>query len=521
MKKQILASVFTDNMVLQRRKPVKFFGTAAAGSLVELAFNGQTAAARADDSGNWQVELAPMEAASSLTLTAVCGDCRVTLSNIAIGEVWLAGGQSNMEFALENCTDWDRVRQSPHPNVRFFYTPKYPYVNEAYHAAFDRAKWQLSDGRELGTWSAVGYLFAEKLANDLGVCVGIIGCNWGGTSASCWMSREAILADEQTRIYMDEYDQRNCGVSLEQQRREYEDYLAYESAWDVRAERYFAEHPDAGWLEAQKIIGECRYPGPVNAFSQFRPTGQYWQMLRRISPYTLRGFLYYQGENDDIRPRMYEALLSNLIRLWRRDWEDEGLTFLITQLPMHRYAGSPDFQNWPLLREAQMNVFANMAHTGIAVIPDCGQFNEIHPVNKGPVGYRLALQAEFRPYGILAEEDAFGPIFARKELHGNTLEAFFQHCKGGLVLGGKPECYEIAGADKVFYPADIQVKAQSVVFRSDKVARPVYARYCWSNYCTPTLFCGNGLPASPFRTDMDDELDTNTGADVVQQKLET
>lgn len=521
MNKKILAAVFTDNMVLQRRKPVKLFGNVAAGALVEIKFNGQEVTAYADGDGNWQTELSPMEASVNLTLTAVCQDCKVTLSNIAVGEVWLAGGQSNMEFELQNCTDWNRVSQSPNPNVRFFYTPKYPYVNQEYYEAFDKALWQLSDDEEFGTWSAVGYLFAEKLANDLGVTIGIIGCNWGGTSASCWMDRESIMADEQTRIYMDEFDERNEGISMEQQKKDYDEYVEYDTAWNVRSQKLFAEHPDTDWFEAQKIIGECKWPGPINNFNQFRPTGQYWQMIRKICPYTLQGFIYYQGENDDIRPRMYDRLLTNLIKLWRRDWGDDTLTFIITQLPMHRYSGSPDFKNWPILREAQMNVFDSLDNTGIAVIPDCGQFSEIHPVNKGPVGYRLALQAELSPYGIIDEEDAFGPIFTRKEIRGSVIETFFKHCKGGLVLKGEPEYYEIAGEDKIFYPAHIKVKETSVEFSSDKVDNPIYARYCWSNYCNPTLFGGNGLAASPFRTDMDDELDTNIGADVVQQNLET
>lgn len=520
MNKKILAAVFTDNMVLQRQKPVKLFGNVPAGAEVEITFNNQKVKASADGEGNWQAELSPMEAAEGLTLTAQCGGCSVTLSNIAIGEVWLAGGQSNMEFPLSDCTDWDRVSRSPHPNVRFFYTPKFPYVCDEYYEAFDKACWQLSDDKEFGTWSAVGYLFAEKLADDLGVTIGIIGCNWGGTSASCWMSREAITVDEQTRIYMDEFDERNKDIPLEQQRKDYDEYVVYDAAWNERSQKLFSEQPDMDWFEAQKIIGECKWPGPINNFNPFRPTGQYLQMIRKICPYTLKGFIYYQGENDDIRPRMYDRLLTNLIRLWRKDWGDEELTFIITQLPMHRYSGSPDFKNWPILREAQMNVFDSLDNTGIAVIPDCGQFSEIHPVNKGPVGYRLALQAEFKPYGIIDEDAAFGPIFDHKEIRGNVLETFFKHCKGGLVLKGEPEYYEIAGADKIFYPADIKVKPSSIEFSSDKVNTPVYARYCWSNYCTPTLFGSNGLAASPFRTDMDDELDTNIGADVMQQNLE-
>lgn len=523
MKKKILAAVFTDNMVFQRDKAVKLFGNVAAGRQVTVDFNSRTVSATADDNGYWETELAPMSAATNLSLTAVCGEDKVVLNNIAIGEVWLAGGQSNMEFVISSCTDWDRIKDVKDRdfNVRFFYTPKFAYVTDEYYEAFDNAHWQLADDEGFKDWSAIGYLFAEKLSKDLGVTVGIIGCNWGGTSASCWMSREAITADDETRIYMDEFDERNKDIPLDVQRKDYDEYVVYDTAWNERSQKLFSEHPDTDWFEAQKIIGECKWPGPINNYNPFRPTGQYWQMIRKISPYTLRGFIYYQGENDDMRPRMYDRLLTNLIRLWRKDWEDESLTFIITQLPMHKYSGSPDFKNWPILREAQMHVFDTVANTGIAVIPDCGQYNEIHPVNKGPVGYRLALQAEYKPYGLIDEEDAFGPVYTHKEIHGNVIETFFKHCKGGLVLKGEPEYYEIAGADKIFHPADIKVKDSSIEFSSGNVKEPVYARYCWSNYCTPTLFGANGLAASPFRTDMNDELDTNVGSDVMQQNLET
>ncbi|MCM1308965.1 MAG: sialate O-acetylesterase [Butyrivibrio sp.] len=520
MSKKILAPVFTDNMVLQRGKKIKLWGTAAPDSQISVTLGVVSAEAVSDNDGSWSLELAPMQAEDGLTLTASDGESRVTLSNIAVGEVWLAGGQSNMAFELSRCTDWERISSAPCSKVRFFYTPKHDFEDEAYFEAWENAEWQLTDSEEFGTWSAVGYIFAQRLANALGVTVGVIGCNWGGTSASVWMSREALSSDEDIRIYIDEFDEFNRGVPLEQQKKEYLEYAAYHSEWDAKCAELYEKNPATEWSEALKICGECRWPGPINSFNPFRPCGQYAQMIQKICPYTLRGFIYYQGENDDFRPRIYQKLLTALIELWRRDWQDDGLEFIITQLPMHRYEADPDFKNWPLIREAQLNVFKALPHTGIAVIPDCGQFNEIHPTNKTPVGERLALQALYGAYGLIDKSEAFGPIYSRKEIRGNALEVFFENADSGLTLKGKPECFEIAGSDKVFYPADISLNGSSVQFSSDKVSSPAYARYCWSNYCTPTLYGANGLPASPFRTDADDESNLETGAAKIQQKLE-
>lgn len=520
MSKKILAPVFTDNMVLQRDKKIKLWGKASPDSRISITLGNTSADTVSDGTGAWSLELAPMPAADGLTLTASDGVSDVTLANIAVGEVWLAGGQSNMEFELSKCTDWERVQAAPCSKVRFFYTPKHDFEDEAYFEDWEKAEWQLTDSAHFGTWSAVGYIFAEKISAALGVTVGVIGCNWGGTSASVWMSREALSSDEDIRIYIDEFDENNRGIPLEQQKRDYLEYARYHSEWDAKCAKLYEENPATEWSEALRICGECRWPGPINSFNPFRPCGQYAQMIKKICPYTLRGFIYYQGENDDFRPRIYQKLLTALIRLWRQDWQDEGLEFIITQLPMHRYNADPDFKNWPLIREAQLNTFKTVPHTGIAVIPDCGQFNEIHPVNKGPVGERLALQALYDVYNIIDKSEAFGPLYSHKEIRGNILEAFFENADGGLTLKGEPEYYEIAGEDRIFYPADIKLNSSSVEFSSDKVSSPVYARYCWSNYCSPTLYGANGLPASPFRTDPDDEKDLEVGAAKVQQKLE-
>ncbi len=520
MNKKILAAVFTDNMVLQRNKVIKFWGTATPNSIVTISFNGYNGAASADDNGKWELNAPKMAAADNLTLLVNDGTDYVTFKNIAIGEVWLAGGQSNMEFDLLRCTDWERIKANPNPAVRFFYTPKLPYRSDGYYESFDKITWETVDSPDFNAWSAIGYIFAEELSKELGVTVGIIGCNWGGTSASCWVSRDALIEDSDLRIYMDEFEKGIEGQSDEYQKKEYNDYTVYHAVWERKCAECYEEDPAISWDDVQKKIGVCKWPGPMNLYNPFRPTGLYDQMISEVCPYSLRGFIYYQGENDDHRPKIYQKLLTRLIRQWREDWKDESLAFINTQLPMHRYEADPDFKNWPLIREAQLRVFKTIKNTGIAFIPDCGQFNEIHPVNKGPVGKRLALQALYSVYHKINASAAMAPVYTSKAVTGNRLVLYFDYADKGLKIIGCPDTFEIAGSDKVFYPATVTVKGSTLELFSDKVKEPVYGRYCWSNYCLPCLYGDNELPASPFRTDYDDS-DEEISFAAVQQNLET
>ena len=505
MKNKIFAPIFSDNMVLCRNKPVRFYGKTIAGTEISIDFNCFCLNTKSDDNGDWELIFPPMEAACGLTLTArIPGECE-TFNNIAIGEVWLAGGQSNMEFELARCTGWARIQNDRNPNVRFFYTPKFPYENDAYREAWDNAGWELSTSEGFRNWSAVGYYFACELQRKLGCTVGIIGCNWGGTSASAWMSREAIYEDADTRIYMDEFDAGIAGLSFEEQRGAYDEYAVEVAEWNKKCEALYAENPAISWDKVNELLGPTKWPGPMNCCNEFRPTGQYHQMLKRISPYTLRGFIYYQGEQDELRSGMYAALLGNLIRLWRKDWHDDSLEFIITQLPMHRYIGSPDLLNWPKIREAQMDVFNTMPHTGITVIPDCGQYNDIHPMDKDVVGLRMAYQALCNVYGVMDETEAYGPMYDSKEIIEDKLILHFKHATLGMYLKNTPDNYELAGEDKIFHPAAVVVKGDTVTLTSPDVPKPIYARYCFHDYCTPSLFGMNSLPAAPFRTDTDDE----------------
>ena len=228
--------------------------------------------------------------------------------------------------------------------------------------------------------------------------------------------------------------------------------------------------------------------------------GMYHTMLQRVVPYTIRGFFYYQGENDEIRPDTYGTLLTMLIARWRQDFEDARLPFILVQLPMHTYADTPENGAWSRLREAQMQVYQTVKHTGIAVILDCGEYCNIHPVDKHPVGHRLALQARQLVYGE-RELEAFGPIFRSFVVEGSTLTVFFSHAAQGMEWHGEPCGFQIAGADGVYHDARAVLDGDTVRLTAAEVPAPAAARYNWVNYGAVTLFGKNGIPAAPFRTE--------------------
>ncbi|MBO5055813.1 MAG: sialate O-acetylesterase [Lachnospiraceae bacterium] len=507
------AAIFSDNMVLQRNKKIRVFGTADSGSRITVSLLNQIAETECRD-GKWKVYLPELEKAEGAEMVISDGTETICFTNIAIGEVWLAGGQSNMELELQNADGGAEILKNGLKesdilkNIRFYYTPKVAYECETLYAEERKSHWELFSEKDAAKWSAVGFFFAKELAEKFhdvkeDVTIGIIGCNWGGTSASAWMSREALLEQEATESYVEEYENSQwVKKSRQEQIQDYEDYLIYHADWEKRAAQVYEKEPMMPFDRVQEIVGPCKYPGPMNCANFTRPYGLYESMLKRIMPYTLRGFIYYQGESDDHKPESYYALFTRMIRQWREDFEEETLPFLMVQLPMHRYQHDPDTKNWCIIREAQMKAYHMVKNTGIAVIIDCGQFHEIHPKNKKPVGYRLALQALWQVYHLIPEKAAFGPIYKDFLYRDGGMEISFQYEEDGFSLKGELSGFEIAGADEKFYPAKavVLLNKNTVFLSSEEVKQPVMARYLWTNYGEITLFGANGLPAAPFRT---------------------
>lgn len=548
MKSYQVAAIFTDYMVLQQQKNIKIWGIGMDGLQLEVTLAEHVSTVRVQN-GRWMAILPAMKAGGPYTLQiheqgASFLQDPVEFQHVMIGEVWLAGGQSNMEYELQNAVGGkellsampsdDSLVHNNYNQIRYYQAPKIAYRDADYEQKLRSSKWQLCTSKNAASWSAVAYLYATHLAEELQVTIGIIGCNWGGTSASAWMDSETLRSDLDTQSYLDDYFEAMKGKTLEDHIREREEYMDYAKVWDSKKEECYLVNPEIDWNEILELCGECRWPGPMGPYCEFRPSGLYETMLKPLAPFALRGFIYYQGESDDHKASIYYKLLRNMIGVWRREFEEDTLPFLFVQLPMFKNKLDPDRDSWAHIREAQMKVFNTVKNTGIAVILDCGTLGDIHPKDKREVAKRLALQAFYHVYGLpIVEQEAFGPVFRDALPVSNGLLLHFKHAQDGLIL--KDELirkdililkntvvdsspinssamidtgFEIADEYGHYYPASVVLSSDAqgepfIILSSKDVPTPVKARYCFTNYREVTVFGKNGIPLAPFRTVID------------------
>lgn len=542
-----LAAIFSDNSVLQRGKNIAVFGSGPEGQRVEAVICGERLEGSGVQesrgsayirNGRFEMQLPPLEAGVEHVMQVTCGKEQILRRNLAVGEVWLAGGQSNMEYELQNCTEKEALNRPADSMLRFYYTQKKSYMDEAFFRSEEETGWECFGDAGTKYWSAVGYFFGAKLQEKLGVPVGIIGCNWGGTSASAWMPRTALAEDGELRVYLDAYDAATAGKTEKEQLQEYDEYVIYQAEFDRKAEACYAENPDIEWSEVLERVGECRWPGPMGCSNPFRPGGLYECMLKRVMPYSLKGFIYYQGESDDHLPHLYRKLFARLIEQWREDWRDDSLPFVFAQLPMHRYKQDPDFKSWCLIREAQNRVYDTVKNTAMTCIIDQGVYNDIHPKRKQKVGERMCSQALELAYGFENVPDAAGPLFDHAERRAGELVLHFKNADGGFCLtkasalearpgydNAAPPAeslgFEVAGEDGNYIPAAVEIRDDTIHVSVPGIASPVYARYLWTNYGDVSVYGANGLPLAPFRTDRRDGFTPLNQSAEIQQNMET
>lgn len=540
-----LASIFTTNCVLQRDEKARIFGTVRGKDKLTLSLDGPMQAVVNAEicDGKFVFELPAMPAGGPYSIEVTDGDTVVTLENVMFGEVYLAGGQSNMEYELQNDKDWKgHAKLDENPNVRFYYTLKRGNTDGDFLAEEEKTRWELSGEEGMKHWSAVGYYFADKLAKETGVTVGVIGCNLGATSASCWISREDLLSEPMLREYVDAYEAGIEGKSEEEQIKEYAAFEAYHKEWEQKAAKCYAENPCMTWEEVQEECGVCKWPGPLNCRSPFRPGGLYETMIKRIAPYTMRGVLWYQGENDTDRPQLYEALLTKLIEVWRREFRRSDLTFYIVQLAMHRYLPDEDSMNWPIVRQAQDSVCRKINNCRLIMAGDYSMVRDIHPVIKKPIGERLCdavigkyrlpecighkmegdhvrlyfsegplALLERRPLGmggtILSDEELWETIQKTAVLvkgDGTSSEEGTESAAAKLQeYFCTVQCFELAGSDNVFHPAAGRIEnGNEIVLVSDGVTEPKKVRYAWRDFVVLNLFTEDGYPVMPFQREL-------------------
>ncbi len=429
-----LPALFSDKMVLQRGIRLPVWGWAEDGEEVTVQFRGETAKTKAKN-GKWMVKLSRQKAGGPDTLV-VQGKNKVGINDVLVGEVWICSGQSNMEWPLsqsfESAPD---IAASANANLRLFLVPK----TKAETPRDDvKASWKNSGPDSVPGFSAVAYYFGRDLQKALGVPLGLVETCWGGSPAEVWMSEQVLESNpDYKRDILDSYK---------------------EAAAKADAANPKGQRP--GW----------------------RPTELYNGMIAPLIPYGIKGAIWYQGESNAGKAYQYRTLFSDMIRNWRRDWNEGDFTFLAVQLaPFKPIKDQPAESDWAELREAQ--------DLATKVLP-----------KKVPVGARLAIAARGIAYGEKIEYS--GPTYRSMKVKGDKAIISFDHTDGGLAArDGDLKGFAICGPDKKFVWAKAQIDGNKVAVSSSEVAKPVAVRFGWADYPVVNLWNNQNLPASPFRTD--------------------
>jgi len=463
-----LPAVIGDHMVLQRDMKVPIWGTADPGEKVTVTLGDRQAVATADADGRWMVRLDPLKAGGPFEMT-VAGSNRITLKDILVGEVWVCSGQSNMAMQVKTAANaHQEIAAANYPDIRLFTVAR---LVAAAPQSDTKGTWVACSPQTVGDFSAAAYYFGRHLHKELNVPIGLIHTSWGGTPAEAWTSRATLEADPDLKAIVDRWDQE------------------------------LANARKAGSAAGnQQSAPKGRKAGGDLAGSTDRPSSLYNGMIQPLIPYAIRGAIWYQGEANAGRAYQYRKLFPAMIQDWRKAWGQGDFPFLFVQLANYQpRKPEPADSAWAELREAQ-TMTLSLPKTGMAVIIDIGEGDNIHPKNKQDVGKRLALAALAIAYG--RDIPYSGPMYDSMKIEGDKVRLTFRHVNGGLVAkGGVLKGFAIAGDDRKFVWADAKIDGDTVVVHSDKVAKPKAVRYAWADNPECNLYNKAGLPASPFRTD--------------------
>ena len=487
-----LAPIFGDHMVLARNKNIRVFGTAESGRRITVHLHDHTASCTAVK-GEFEVVLPPLPAGGPYRLTAMDGEHALTFFDVLIGEVYFAGGQSNMEMRLAHAVNGrEAVNTADYPEFRYCVYPLQAVLDSETLRKERLTCWKAVKPGSCEDVSAAAFYFAVKLQAELGVPVGIIGCYLGGSPIACWLDEEALCSTAGGQEIFRSYNKRIEGQTEEQIDRNEAEFWARNQAWQRAAELVRRKNPLAVWDDLTRELGVCPWPPPESRKSAFRPCGVASTMVKRIAPYPISGFLYYQGESDFRRPHLYRVLMTTLISFWRDVFLDPSLPFFFVQLPMFNQRDDETNESWALLRHAQEQARLDTRNTGLAVMIDGGEQEDVHPRDKKTVGERLCLQA-LMAYHIKIDGESPRAISARPE--GNAMIVQTSHPLRGVA---NPRLFEIAGDDGTFYTAEAEISGTCILAVSGSVSEPKSVRYAWVNFGTVDVYGENGLPLAPF-----------------------
>ncbi len=497
-----LPHFFSDHMVLQREREAAIWGKADPKAEITASFKGSTVNATTGADGKWHLAVPTGGAdANGSTLTITSGNDKVEIQDVLVGEVWFASGQSNMFFTMDRVPAYEElIAKTNLPGLRMFNAP---LVTAVENQDDIEGEWSSATPETVPGYSAVAFFFARKLHLDLDIPVGVLKSCWGGKPVETFTSREALLTLPGTKKMVEATLGADETYDPEQAQKGYEARLAQ---WEAAFAEWRKVPADKRGRLAKKPTPPKR---PLDTEGQ--PGVLYASMIHPFTGYTMRGAIWYQGEGN-AKPGAvpYDQTLPLMIRDWRERWGDD-FSFYFAQLANYRAPstepGTPDY--WALLQDRMRLVLDTTPKTGMAVINDIGEADDIHPKNKLDVGERLARWALSEDYG--REIVVSGPLF--KDAHFNDGEVLvtFDHCGEGLKSrnGGPLKRFEIAGEDRIWHWANARIENDfDLIVSSPKVKKPAAVRYAWaSNPEGANLVNSEGLPTSVFRTDDWDDVE--------------
>ncbi|MCI6201088.1 MAG: sialate O-acetylesterase [Paraprevotella sp.] len=450
--KVTLPKIFSDGMVMQRETNANLWGEAKASSNVKIttSWDNKSYVVRSDSNGKWKTSVKTPKAGGPFSITFSDGE-KLTINNILIGEVWICSGQSNMEMPMKGYKNQpvdnavEDILHSKDSNLRLFTVKR----NSKFKPVDDvTGNWNEANPASVRNFSATAYYFGRELRRSLDVPVGLIVAAWGGSACEAWMTADWLKAFPDAKIPASEEDIKSKNRT---------------------------------------------------------PTVLYNGMLHPLIGFSMRGVIWYQGEDNVTRYSTYADMLTTMIGGWRSVWKQGDFPFYFCQIAPYDYKLINYTVNSAFLREQQSKAELMNQNCGMAVLMDVGMDFGIHPRKKYQAGMRLALLALDKTYGVegLTSESAY---YDKMEIKGDTAVISFKRADMWIygAKGYKSDLFEIAGEDRIFHPAKAWIERSKVYVKCDSVKTPVAVRYAFKDWADGDLFC-DGLPISSFRTDNWDE----------------
>ena len=438
-------NLFSDNMILQRNSKVNIWGKSNPNQIVTVysSWNNKSEKTKSNSNGDWILKIQTDSSVGPYEMSISTSDDTKIIKNILLGEVWFASGQSNMEMPLDGFFgepvfgSQDIIGKSINPLIRLITVERNYSSTPLFNFS---GKWEESNPESSRYFSAVAYSFAKYIHESLEVPVGIISSAWGGTPAEAW------------------------------------------------AEKSFLDNE----FEPGVIINNSE-----EKFEEYNPAYLFNAMLNPLIPFTIRGGIWYQGENNRERAKHYSKLMQVMVASWRDRWGLGDFPFYFVQIAPFSYS-DPNESSSAELRDAQLDAMKNIKNSGMVSTVDIGDLNSIHPPEKIKVGNRLAYWALNQTYGYKLITPS-GPIPKSAKVEESKVFISFDYADNGFYnFNGPLKDFEIAGEDEIFYEAKAKIYGESIIVESLNVSSPRKVRYGWKNYFEASLFNIEGLPATSF-----------------------